>query len=127
MAPVLRFLARVVVQFPMPVLAIAVAAAVFSLVYTVSQLGFRTSRLDLINPESSFNQLWIEYIKEFGDSDDVLVVVEGEGRETVVPVLGEISEQIAREDRYFRAVLHEVDLSRIRQKGLHYLETKDLA
>jgi len=126
-APVLRFLARVVVQFPMPVLAIAVAAAVFSLVYTVSQLGFRTSRLDLINPESSFNQLWIEYIKEFGDSDDVLVVVEGEGRETVVPVLGEISEQIAREDRYFRAVLHEVDLSRIRQKGLHYLETKDLA
>ena len=40
-----------------------------------SRLGFRTSRLDLLNPKSSYNQLWLEYIDEFGDADDVVVVV----------------------------------------------------
>ncbi len=122
----LAWMTRRVVRFPMPVLVLAVAATVFSIVLAGARLGFRTSRLDLLNPDSSYNQLWIEYIKEFGDADDVVVVVEGESREQVVPVLEEISQALAREDRLFRAVLHEVDLSKIRSKGLHYLDESEL-
>jgi len=122
----LTWLTRLVIRFPVVVVAAAVAAAVFAVVLSVSRLGFRTSRLDLINPDSSYNQLWIEYINEFGDADDVVVVVEGEDRDQVVPVLQEISAALARENRLFRAVLHEVDLSKIRSKGLHYLQPSDL-
>ncbi len=110
-----------VVRYPVTVIALAILATVLSLFATATRLGFRTSRLDLLNPDSSFNQLWIDYINEFGDRDDVVIVVEGESREAVVPVLAELSTDLARRDGLFRAVLHEVDLSRIRSKGLHYL------
>ena len=105
---------------------VAVAATVLALGLSVGRLGFRTSRLDLLNPKSSYNRLWIEYINEFGDADDVVVVVEGRDRQQVVPVLEEVSTALAREDRLFEAVLHEVDLSRIRGKGLHYLSESEL-
>jgi len=122
----LEWITRQVVRFPVPVLVAAVAAAVLAALYSASRLGFRTSRLDLLNPDSSYNQLWIEYINEFGDADDVVVVVGGEDRRQVVPILEEISTALTREDRLFRAILHEVDLTRIRGKGLHYLGESEL-
>ena len=123
----LAWITRQVVRFPVPVLVVAVAGAVFSAALAAGRLGFRTSRLDLLNPDSSYNQLWLEYINEFGDADDVLVVVEGESRQQVVPVLEEISAALAREDRLFRAIMHEVDLTKIRAKGLHYFEESELS
>ena len=41
-------------------------------------------------------------------------------------MLEELSTALAREDRLFHAVLHEVDLSKIRSKGLHYLAPGEL-
>jgi hopanoid biosynthesis associated RND transporter like protein HpnN len=122
----LSWLTRLVLRFPVATLALGVAAALVALALSVTRLGFRTSRLDLLNSESSYNRLWIEYINEFGDEDDVVVVVEGANRERVVPVLEEISTALGRQDRLFHAVLHEVDLSKIRSKGLHYLQTDEL-
>jgi uncharacterized protein len=122
----LAWITRQVLRLPMAVLAAAAVLTVVALFLTATRLGFRTSRLDLLNPQSGYNQLWIEYINEFGDADDVVVVVEGESRQQVLPVVEELSETIAREDHLFRAVLHEVDLSRIRAKGLHYLQPDDL-
>jgi hypothetical protein len=122
----LAWITRRVVRFPVPVLVVAVAAAVFAVVFSASRLAFRTSRLDLLNPDSMYNRLWIQYINEFGDADDVVVVVEGESRQQVVPVLEEVSAALAREERLFQAILHEVDLTKIRGKGLHYLEPSEL-
>lgn len=122
----LGLLTALVVRFPVPTIALAVAAALFALALSGSRLGFHTSRLDLLNRENSYNRLWIEYINEFGDQDDVVVVVEGATRESVVPVLEEISTALHREQRLFHAVLHEVDLSKIRAKGLYYLEPDEL-
>jgi len=122
----LRYLTRLVLRFPIPTVALAVAAALAALALSGSRLGFRTSRLDLLSSECTYNRLWIEYINEFGDEDDVVVVVEGANRQQVVPVLEEISTTLQHHDRLFHAVLHEVDLSKIRRKGLHYLEPDEL-
>ena len=117
---------RVVVRFPVATVTIGVALACASLFLTTTRLGFHTSRLDLLNPESDYNRLWIEYINEFGDDDDAVVVVEGDSRDQVVPVLQEISQALSRQERLFHAVLHEVDLGKIRSKGLHYLSPEEL-
>jgi hopanoid biosynthesis associated RND transporter like protein HpnN len=117
---------RVILAFPVAALAISIGLAIACMVYTGARLGYRTSRLDLLNPKSDYNRLWIEYIKEFGDEDDAVVVVEGSGREQVVPVLEELSAALAKEDRLFHAVLHEVDLRKVRSKGLHYLSPEEL-
>lgn len=120
---------RLILKYPWATIGIAVGLAAVAAVYTSLQLGYRTSRLDLLNPKSDYNRLWIQYIEEFGDEDDAVVVVEavdGAGREQVVPVLEELSRALAREERLFHAVLHEVDLSKVRSKGLHYLSPDDL-
>lgn len=119
-------LTRAIIAFPWPTLAVGLAAAIVCLIYTAGNLGYRTSRLDLLNPKSDYNRLWIEYLEEFGEADDAVVVVEGAGREQVVPVLEELSKAISREERLFHAVLHEVDLGAIRSKGLHYLPPDEL-
>ena len=83
-------------------------------------------RVDLLDPESDYNKLWIDYAQEFGEEDDAVIVVEGSDREQVVAVLDELSREVAQHDALFHAVLHEVDLSKIRSKGLHYLAPADL-
>jgi hypothetical protein len=117
---------RLILAYPWATIALGIALALAALALTCTRLGYRTSRLDLINPKSDYNRLWLEYIKEFGAEDDAVIVVEGKGRDQVVPVLEELSAALAREDRLFHAVLHEVDLSKIRSKGLHYLAPGEL-
>ncbi len=115
-----------ILAYPVATIALALGLAVAACYLTATRLGYQTSRLDLLNPKSNYNRLWLEYIKEFGDEDDAVVVVEGAGRDQVVPVLEELSTALAREDRLFHAVLHEVDLGKIRSKGLHYLSADEL-
>ena len=112
---------------PWVVVLVAVAAAVAAGLWTADSLGYKVSRTDLLDPESDYNKLWIDYIREFGEDDDAVIVVEGPSRGDVIPVLDELSREVAREGDLFRSVLHEVDLSRVRSKGLHYLSPEDLA
>ena len=63
-----------------------VLAAVGGLVVSHDHLRFHTNRDDVLNPSSDYNRRWLQYTKEFGDEEDVVVVVEGAGREAVVLV-----------------------------------------
>ena len=84
--------ARLVLRFPIATLALALGLAAAALVITGTALGYKSSRLDLLNPHSDYNRLWIEYLDEFGDDDDAVIVVEGASPEVVVPVLEELSQ-----------------------------------
>lgn len=117
---------RLCLRAPMAIVVGAVISAVAAGVWTSQSLGYKVSRIDLLNPKSDYNKLWIDYIHEFGEDDDAVVVVEGPTREGVVKVLEELSREVARDGKLFRSVLHEVDLSKIRAKGLHYLSPADL-
>ncbi|HZZ26638.1 MAG TPA: MMPL family transporter [Pirellulales bacterium] len=117
---------RLVLRFPKPTLAVAVALAIVSVIYSIGHLGYKSSRLDLLNPKSDYNRLWIEYVNEFGDEDDAVIVVEGAGREQVVPVVEEISTALEREKRLFHAILDEWDLTKVRPKALHLVPPEQL-
>jgi hopanoid biosynthesis associated RND transporter like protein HpnN len=118
---------RLCLQAPAVITLVAILLAVASGVYAAKHLGYKVSRVDLLDPESEYNKLWIDYIAEFGDDDDAVIVVEGPTREDVIRVLEEVSREAGRQESLFHSVLHEVDLSAIRGKGLHYLSPADLA
>ena len=122
----LEWLTRAVVRFPLPTVVIAVAAAVVSVWLTMTQLGFRTSRAELLSPTSDYNRRWLEYTKEFGDKEDVVVVVEGESRGEVAAAVKDLCGGLAQRRDLFVAVLHETDGARLRAKGLYYLKSEDL-
>ena len=63
---------------PATVLVSACALAVLAVAVTVNGLTFKTSRLDLLNPRSEYNQRWLNYLAEFGDRDDACLVVRAE-------------------------------------------------
>ena len=119
-------LLRGVLRFPLAIVALATGLAVLATAYSASQLGYKTSRHDLVNPDNEYGRLWNEYVKEFGEEDDAVVVVEGENRAAVVPVLRELASQLANENKHFHAVLHGVNLEKVRSKGLHYLPPEEL-
>jgi uncharacterized protein len=116
-----------VLRFPVATVAIGVLAAIASLYLSQTRLGFRTSRADLLSPKSEFNHLWVEYTKEFGATEDVIVVVEGAGQAQVVPVIDELAAELFRETKLWNTVLHKIDLTKIRAKGLYYLKPEVLA
>ena len=93
----------------------------------MTQLGFRTSRAELLSPNSDYNRRWLEYTKEFGDKEDVVVVVEGESREQIIPALDDVCRGLAKRNDLFGAVLHETDAPKLRSKGLYYLKPEELA
>ena len=120
-APLERF-TRLVIRFPVATLVLAGVAAAASLWLATTQLGFRTSRAELLSPNSEYNRRWLVYTKEFGDKEDVVVVVEGESREQIVPALDDACRELAARKDLFAAVLHQTDAPKLRSKGLYYLE-----
>jgi len=117
---------RLTLRFPAATVTLAVVSALAAGWYSIENLGYRTNRHDLVNPNNEYGRLWNDYIREFGEEDDAVVVVEGENRAAVVPVLQELSTALAGENKHFHAVLHGVNLEKIRSKGLHYLDTAEL-
>ncbi len=117
---------RPALRYPTAVLTLGVVSALAASYYSWQQLGYKTSRSDLVNPNNEYSRLWNEYIQEFGDEDDAVVVVEGESRAAVVPVLHDLASTLSGENKHFHAVLHGVNLEKIRSKGLHYLPPEEL-
>jgi hopanoid biosynthesis associated RND transporter like protein HpnN len=113
-------------RFPRATLLVAISLAIFCTIYAGRNLGYRSNRLDLLNPKSPYNRLWIQYINEFGDEDDAVIVVEGTGREEVVPVMDELSAALASNKRLFHSILKDVDKTTIIPKILHYSPVDEL-
>lgn len=119
-------LTRVVAQAPVAVLVVGLIAACVCVGLTVLLLEFRTSRLDLLNPKSAFNRRWLAYLDEFGDADDVVVVIDGESQPVIVAAMDDLTQVLQRRPE-FRSIMQKVDLSALRPKGLHYLSSDELA
>jgi hopanoid biosynthesis associated RND transporter like protein HpnN len=114
-------------RWPKSILVGSLLLAVAAVVLAMNSLGFHTSRLDLISPDSDYNKLWLEYIDEFGDQDDAVVVFEAEDVAQLTSAIDALGEKLESEPDRFAGVLHRVELSAIRAKGLHYLSLEELA
>jgi hopanoid biosynthesis associated RND transporter like protein HpnN len=117
---------RICCRNPISVIALSLFVAVFCIYWSYEYLGFKMSRLDLINPKSTFNRLWLDYIKEFGENNEVTIVIEGKGNAEVIPVLEYLADSIAKYPQLFTGILHGVNISSLRSKGLHYVPNREL-
>ncbi len=123
----LASLTRLAIRFPWATLFVSLLGIVASVVLGATRLTYHTSRAALLDRSSESNQRWLAHVEEFGDKEDVVIVVEGEGPAAITPVLDDITAGVLREKRLFQAVFHRLDLAQLRSKGLHYLPTEQLA
>jgi hopanoid biosynthesis associated RND transporter like protein HpnN len=122
----LRAVTRLAVVFPKLTIALAAAVTIAAVALAATRLTLRNHRADLLNPHSEFHQRWLAYTQEFGDEEDVVVVVEAELPERVLTVMGEVAGAVEHRPELFRGVMYQYDLTRLRSKGLHYLTPEQL-
>jgi hopanoid biosynthesis associated RND transporter like protein HpnN len=114
-------LVRTVCRYPIAVLALSAALCTLSLYAAIFHLQYHTQRSDLISPHKECQQRWHDYIKEFGDDDDIVVVVKGSERGQMVAALEQVAERIGRQPTLFDRLFYKADLRALHNRALMML------
>lgn len=123
----LQAVTRTVCRHPLQTILIVAGLTAASVAYTVDRLQFKTDRQDLIDSRAKYHRCWLDYVEQFGDTDDLLVVVEGSQREEVQRALDDIGQQMERQPEHFQNVFYRFDPAVLQHKGLQYLNPEQLA
>ena len=105
---------------------LVILSAIGCIAYTVQSIKFKTDRADLIDPAATFQKRWQRYTESFGDSSDMVVVVESRRPETIKQVLDELGGRLKGDPKLFSNVLYKVEPGKLREKGLQYLSPDQL-
>ena len=101
-------------------------SVVLAAVLTLNGLKFKTSRLDLLNPASRYNQRWLAYLDEFGNRDDAVIVVRSDDPSALRAAIDDVAQELSTHGQDFESILWRRDLSRLKAKGLHLLPADEL-
>ncbi len=100
------------------VLVLSVALCVLSAVAAATRLEYHTSRNDLISARKDYQQRWKKYLEEFGDDDDIVVVVQGKEHQRMKLALDAIAAHLAEQPALFDRIFYKVDLRQLRNRAL---------
>ena len=114
----LAFLANFGCRHPWIVLIGTVVTCAASLVTSFCQLKYHTQRNDMISPSKDYLQRWQQYITEFGDDDDMVVVVEGKDRPHMEQALEDLAKQVSDQPDLFDRLFYKVDLRSLNNRKL---------
>ena len=118
---------RYVLRSPYVVLIVAALLAVLSILVTAQGLTFKTSRLDLLNPRSEYNQRWLAFLEEFGRRDDAVIVVRAADRAVLTRAIDDLAARLGEQPELFESIFFRRDLSPLKSKALYYLPEAELA
>jgi len=127
LAAPLEAVTRLVLRSPGLVLGGSVMLAVLAVLISVNGLSFKTSRLDLLNPRSEYNQRWLAYLGEFGRRDDAVCVVRSDDPAALTAAIDDLAAELSRQPDLFESILFRRDLSALKRKGLHFIPDAELA
>ncbi|MBD3674577.1 MAG: MMPL family transporter [Planctomycetaceae bacterium] len=122
----LQSLTRMTVRSPRISLSIMILLACVSVGITLAWMGFKTERADLIDPSAPFQKRWKQYAETFGDTSEIIVVVEADDPQTIKNTLDDLGGRIEKETDHFRNVLYKIEPGELRTKGLQYLSPVQL-
>src|SRR5208283_4897626 len=106
---------------PRLVLAAAALLCAVSVFASASYLQYHTQRSDLISPHKDYQQRWRSYLAEFGDDDDIVVVVQGNDRKRMAAALDTLAGRVEDRPEFFDRLFYKVDLRGLRNRALMFL------
>ena len=122
----LKWLTEQSLRAPGVVVGGALLLTLLAVLVTANGLRFKTSRLDLLNPHSSYNQRWLRHIEEFDEREDAVIVVRGQDPVVVATTLEDFAAKLRKQDQLFESIFYKRQLDNIKAKGLHFLSQRDL-
>jgi hopanoid biosynthesis associated RND transporter like protein HpnN len=119
-------LVSVVCRYPLWVLLVSLAVAGTSLWLAATRLQYKTQRNDLVSPRKEYQQRWRDYLTEFGDDDDIVVVVKGADRPQMEKALEALAARVQARSDLFDRLFYKVDLRSLRNRALLFLSTEEI-
>jgi hopanoid biosynthesis associated RND transporter like protein HpnN len=119
-----RLLARfvgLVCRWPVLTLTCALFAAGLSVYLACAHLQFHTQRSDLLSSDKDCVQRLQKHIAEFGDDDDMVVLVQGADRPKMEQALEHLAAEISLEPQLFDRLFYKCDLRSLRNRALLFL------
>jgi hopanoid biosynthesis associated RND transporter like protein HpnN len=126
LARIIAGVAALACRLPWLVVAFTVVTCAGSVFYALNHLTYQTQRSDLIDKQKGFYQRWQRYLAEFGDDDDMIVVVRGESTERLRRAIDDLAADIKGRPELFDRLFYRVDLRGLRNRALLFLPTEEL-
>ncbi len=112
--------------FPKTVLALALLLSVVSILYTTEKMEFLTGRDDLMPRNASFQVDYRSYRQEFGDQEEIAVVVESDDAAKATSCSDALFDRLKREQGVFVEVFYPGGLPYFRKNGMLFMPLEDL-
>ncbi len=122
----LRGLVRASCRRPALTVALSLVLAAAAIAYTFQALTFKTSSQDLLPPGQRYATLFAEYARDFGEIEDITVVVEGRTLEESKAYASRLVREIRHGPVKFQRVAYRIDPKRFEGRALLYLSTDKL-
>jgi predicted RND superfamily exporter protein len=116
-------------RFPLLVLGVTAVTLLFCIWGAYARLQYRTQRDEMISPDKECQQRWRRYVAEFGDDEDMVVVVRGrpKARSRMSAALEALAEKIRRRPEHFDRLFYKVDLHPLHNRALLFLPPSEIA
>jgi hopanoid biosynthesis associated RND transporter like protein HpnN len=119
-------LVAAVCRAPRTVLVVSTVLAIVSAWGFYNRLEYRTQRSDLMNPQKDYQQRWRSYLAEFGDDDDMVVVVEGKDKARMEAALESLAAGVRDKPAVFDRLFYKADLRQLRTRALLFLPSDQI-
>jgi uncharacterized protein len=122
----LRVLVRLSCRWPAWTIALSLMFGVLGAASAVSRLGFETSTRALLPQSAGYVLRYSEYAKDFGELEDIVVVVEATSFETARTYADRLTIELGQAPVPFPRIAYRVDPKRFEGRHLLYLPTAKL-
>ena len=123
---ILRRVVRLSCRRPAVTVAISLLLAAVAIAYTAHSLTFKTSTRALLPQNAGYVARYTEYTKEFGELEDIVVVVEAGSFEGARAYAARLTEALREAPVKFQRVAYRIDPKRFEGRQLLYLTTPEL-
>jgi hopanoid biosynthesis associated RND transporter like protein HpnN len=111
---------------PWLVLVCSLLVGGLSVYFACNRLEYQTQRNDLISPTKDYYKRWQQVVAEFGDDDDMVVVLKGTNKEKMKSALEEIATLVQKQPDKFDRLFYKVDLRPLHNRALLYLPSEQI-
>jgi hopanoid biosynthesis associated RND transporter like protein HpnN len=122
----LQRLVRLSCARPLVTVLLSVALAVLGIAYTLHALTFKTSGRDVLPQSASYVQRYVEYAKDFGELEDIVVVIEARSFEGAKAYAASLVSELRASPVKFNRIAYRIDPKQFEGRQLLYLSTAEL-
>jgi hopanoid biosynthesis associated RND transporter like protein HpnN len=122
----LRRLVRTCCARPVLTVVVCVALALVGVAYTLHALTFKTSGRDVLPQNASYVKRYVEFAKDFGELDDIVVAIEARSFEGAKAFAARLVSELRASPVKFHRIAYRIDPKQFEGRQLLYLPTAEL-